>query len=152
MDKWISEYIRQFKSKTNEYPNIFVLEKINKHLDEWIYSSKYIWIYLNIRIFVLSRQHPTWNWKYDPNIRPTLIDYCNKSTERRDSPHWVFLTLIIISRLQHFSAVQCSAVHCSALQCTALHCTALKCCSLEMIMSVRKTQWGESLRSVDLLQ
>ena len=37
---------------TNEYPNIFALEKINKYLDEWIYSSKYIWIYSNIRIFV----------------------------------------------------------------------------------------------------
>ena len=36
--KWISQYIR--------------LWQINKYLDEWIYSSKYIWIYSNIRIFV----------------------------------------------------------------------------------------------------
>ena len=37
---------------TNEYPNIFALEKIDKYLDEWIYSSKYIRMYLNIQIFV----------------------------------------------------------------------------------------------------
>ena len=36
---------------TNEYPNIFALEKINEYLDEWIYSSKFIRIYSNI--------HPT---------------------------------------------------------------------------------------------
>ena len=27
---------------TNEYPNIFALEKIDKYLDELIYLSKYI--------------------------------------------------------------------------------------------------------------
>ena len=29
---------------TNEYPNIFALEKIDEYFDKWIYSSKYIWI------------------------------------------------------------------------------------------------------------
>ena len=33
---------------TNEYPNIFALGKIDDYLEEWIYSSKYIWIYSNI--------------------------------------------------------------------------------------------------------
>ena len=36
----------------NEYPNIFALEKIYEYLDKWIYLSKYIQIYSNIRIFV----------------------------------------------------------------------------------------------------
>ena len=37
---------------TNEYPNIFALEKIDEYLDDWIYLSKYIRIYSNIRIFI----------------------------------------------------------------------------------------------------
>ena len=36
--EWISKYIR--------------LGKINEYLDDWIYLSKYIRIYSNIRIFV----------------------------------------------------------------------------------------------------
>ena len=37
---------------TNEYSNILALEKINEYFNECIYSSKYIRIYSNIRIFV----------------------------------------------------------------------------------------------------
>ena len=61
MDEWISKYICQNKYITNEYPNIFAFEKINEYLDEWIYLSKYIQIYLNIQIFV-----PHWGGPVGP--------------------------------------------------------------------------------------
>ena len=48
MNKWISEYMYHYEYITNEYLNIFA----NKYLAEWIYSSKYIRICLNIQIFV----------------------------------------------------------------------------------------------------
>ena len=37
---------------TNEYQNIFTLEKISEYSNEWIYLPKYIRIYSNIQIFV----------------------------------------------------------------------------------------------------
>ena len=52
MNEWISEYMYHYEYITNEYLNIFALEKINKYLAKWIYSSKYIRICLNIQIFV----------------------------------------------------------------------------------------------------
>ena len=70
----------------NEYPNIFALEKIYEFLDEWIYLSKYIRIYSNIRIFV-----PHWlggGWTFSQNVISLALTvwdrHCLKDSERKD--------------------------------------------------------------------